>query len=137
MISRIRQAENLVHVWPTEVAVDQEHAITLLGQCKRIIGACETGNVSLGSPPPKRKCGAQIAECFRRRTFRSFHHYAIVRTSESFASSFQSANGSFISGIGNSCENRQTERAFCLVYSFNGTIQRIDAKHTNKTDSAA
>ena len=26
---------------PAEVAVDQQHAITLLGQCERIIGACE------------------------------------------------------------------------------------------------
>ena len=146
IISRIREPENLVHVWPAEIAVDQEHAITLLGQCERIIGACETfafvghstgekRNFSLGFRTQERKCGAQIAECFRRRTFRGFHHDAIVRTSESFASPFQSANGPLISGIGNSCKNRQTERAFCLVYSFNRTIQRIDSKNQNQTNS--
>src|SRR5436190_21940444 len=41
IISRIREPENLVHIWPTEVAVDQEHAITQLGQSKRIIDASE------------------------------------------------------------------------------------------------
>src|SRR6185312_7241506 len=53
------------------------------------------------------------------------------------ASSFQSANGPLISGIRNSCENRQTERAFRLVHSFNGTIQRIDSKNESQTDSKA
>src|SRR5436189_3087128 len=148
IISRIREPENPVDVWPAEVAVDQEHAITLLGQCKRIIGACETfafvgnstgekRNFSLGFRTQKRKCGAQIAERFRGRTFGSFHHDAIVRTSESFASSFQSANGPLISGIGNSYKNRQTERAFRLVHSFNGTVQRIDSKNQSQTDSEA
>src|SRR5881397_3046457 len=148
IISRIREPENPVHVWPAEVAVDQEHAITLLGQDKRIIGACETfafvghstcekRNFSLGFRTQERKRGTQIAERFRRRTFRSFHHDAIVRTSESFASSFQSANGPLISGIGNSCKNRQTERAFCLVHSSNGAIQRIDSKNESQTDSEA
>src|SRR5213075_1814142 len=144
IISRIREPENPVHVWPAEVAVDQEHAITLLGQDKRIIGACETfafvghstgekRNFSLGFRTQERKRGTQIAERFRRRTFRSFHHDAIVRTSESFGSPFQSANGPLISGIGNSCKNRQTERAFRLVHSFNGTIQRVDSKNKSQT----
>src|SRR4029077_1711037 len=122
--------------------------ITLLGQCERIIGACETfafvrdstgekRNFSLGFRTKKSKSGAQIAERFRRRTFRSFHYDAIVRTSESFASSFQSANGSLVSRIGNSCKNGQTERVFCLVHSFDRTIQRIDSKNESQTDSEA
>src|SRR5437667_569739 len=42
IISRIREAENLVHVWPAQVAVDEKHAIALLSQRQRIIGAGET-----------------------------------------------------------------------------------------------
>ena len=94
IISRIRKTEKSCARWPAEIAVDQEHAITLLSQCKRIIRAGETlslvrhsagekRNLSLGFRAQKRKCSAQIAERFRRRTFRSFDHDAIVRTSES------------------------------------------------------
>src|SRR5438874_13169816 len=42
IISRIREAENLVHVWPAQVAVDEKDAIALLSQRQRIIGAGET-----------------------------------------------------------------------------------------------
>ena len=36
------ESKNLVHVRPTQVAVDEKHAITLLSQCKCIIRAGET-----------------------------------------------------------------------------------------------
>src|SRR4029077_4983540 len=83
------EAKDLVHVRPTQVAVNQEYAITLLGQCKRIIGACETftfvghstgekRNLALGFRTQQRKRSAQIAKRFRRRTFRSFHHHPVV-----------------------------------------------------------
>src|SRR5213078_5166751 len=42
IISRIREAENLVHVWPAQVAVDEKDAIALLSQRQRKIGAGET-----------------------------------------------------------------------------------------------
>ena len=38
----LREAENLVHVWPPQVAVDKKNAIALLRQYKRIIGTRKT-----------------------------------------------------------------------------------------------
>ena len=34
--------EDFVHVWPAQVAVYKENAITLLRECERIIGTGET-----------------------------------------------------------------------------------------------
>jgi len=136
-----------VHVWPAEVAIDQQHAITLLGQCKRIIGACETfafvghstgekRNFRSAFRTQERKRGTQIAEGFRRRTFRSFHHDAIVRTSESFGSPFQSLTGPH-QWYREQLQKQADRACFRLVHSSNGAIQRIDSKNESQTDSEA
>src|SRR5262249_5454082 len=42
IVFRARETKDLVHGWPAQIAVNKKHAITLLGQGKRIIGAGET-----------------------------------------------------------------------------------------------
>ena len=137
------EAENFVHVRPAQVAIDQKHAITLLGQRKRVISAGKTfsfarqstgekRNLTFSFWPQKRKRCAQISEGFGRRTFRSFNYYAIIRTSKSFAAPSYAPNGPFVCSVRNRCENRQSQSGFRLVNSFNRAIQRIGAKNEGK-----
>ncbi len=82
-------AENLVEAGPAKVAVDEQNAMTLLGEGERVIRAREAlalvrqrarekKNFAFGFGPEQREAGAQIAECFRRGTFRRFGDKAIT-----------------------------------------------------------
>jgi hypothetical protein len=83
------EAKDFVHARPAQVAVDQEDAMTLLGEGERIVGARKTlafirhgareeRNFSLRFGAKKGKGRAQITARFRGGTFRRFGNNALT-----------------------------------------------------------